>query len=111
MEGLVFQNFGVAGSGVPPLLKRIEALKGTLYRCRDVATGRVQGGAFMFQGIATNVHVPNIYGLVASNIEEAAKMLSRTWFGYSVGFLVRLALVAPRVATHTTWQLIESRWT
>lgn len=65
MERLGFRSFAVAGSGVPPLLKRIEAMHGTLYRRKDVAAGGVHGGAFMFRGIATNVHVPIIYGTVA----------------------------------------------
>jgi hypothetical protein len=48
--------------------------------------------------------------LCAGDIEEAAKMLSRTGFGYSVGFLLRLALVAPGAAMRTTWKLVERRW-
>ncbi|MDD9981621.1 MAG: hypothetical protein OXU81_09730 [Gammaproteobacteria bacterium] len=48
--------------------------------------------------------------LCAGDIEEAAKMLSRTGIGYSVGFLLRLALVAPGAAMHTTWKLVERRW-
>ena len=64
MERLGFRSFAIAGSGAPPLLKRIEGLQGRLYRPRDVAAGGVHGGAFMFRGIATSVHVPIIYGRV-----------------------------------------------
>ena len=65
MERLGFRNFPVVGTGAPPLLSRIGALQGRLYRRKDVAAGGVHGGAFMFRGIATNVHVPIIYGQVA----------------------------------------------
>ena len=65
MEALGFEAFVIAGEGSPPLLERIRALHGTLYRRKDVAAGGIHGGAFMFRGIATNVYVPIIYGRAA----------------------------------------------
>ena len=48
--------------------------------------------------------------LCTGDIDEAAKMLSRTGFGYTVGFLARLAVVAPGVAIRTMWGVVERRW-
>ena len=48
--------------------------------------------------------------LCTGDIAKAAEMLSRTGLGYSFGFLVRLALVAPGAAMRMTWRLVERRW-
>ena len=45
--------------------------------------------------------VLSIGALCAGDIEEAAKILSRARLGYAVGFLLRLALVAPGLAMRT----------
>ena len=51
-----------------------------------------------------------IGALRSGDIEGAAKMLSRTRFGYAAGFLVRLVLVAPGLALRMTKRLVGSRW-
>lgn len=50
-----------------------------------------------------------IGALRASDIEGAAKILSHTRFGYSVGFLLRLAFVAPGVAMRAARRLVAIR--
>ena len=47
--------------------------------------------------------------LSAGDIEGAAKILSHARFGYSVGFLLRLAFVAPGVAVRTARRLVAIR--
>ena len=50
----------------------------------------------------------SIGALCAGDIEEAAKILSRARLGYAVGFLLRLALVAPGLAMRTGWWIFVS---
>ncbi len=87
MERLGYRSFVLSGSGAPPLLRRIEGMHATLYRRKDVAAGGVHGGAFMFRGIATNVHVPIAYGTVAiepfSLCDLAARQID--WLRSSAG--------------------------
>ena len=46
-----------------------------------------------------------IGALRAGDIEAAAKSLSHARFGYAVGFLLRLALVAPALAMRTAGRM------
>ena len=50
-----------------------------------------------------------IGALRAGDIEGAAKILSHARFGYSVGFILRLAFVAPGVAMRTARRLVAIR--
>ena len=43
------------------------------------------------------------------DVEGAAKILAHARFGYSAGFLLRLALIAPRVAMSTACRLVANR--
>ena len=62
MERLGYKSFALSGPREPVLLRRIRTLHKTLYRKKDVAVGALHGGAFMFRGIAVQIHVPLILG-------------------------------------------------
>ena len=64
MERLGYTSFALSGPDEPVLLRRIRAIQQTLYRSKDVAVGGLHGGAFMFRGIAVEVHVPLFFGSV-----------------------------------------------
>ena len=50
-----------------------------------------------------------IGALRAGDIDGAAAMLSRARLGYTAGFLLRLAVHAPKLALRTAWRLFALR--
>ena len=50
-----------------------------------------------------------IGALRSGDIDGAAALLSRARLGYSVGFLLRLAVHAPELAIRTAWRLFTLR--
>ena len=67
MERFGYTSFTLSGRHQPDLLRRIRTIHQTLYRTKDVAVGGLHGGAFMFRGIAVQIHVPLFFGTVGIN--------------------------------------------
>lgn len=65
MTSLGYRGFTLAGAGAPPIVQRILALHGSLYRRSDFAIGGIHGGIFMFRDVFARITVPVIYGRAA----------------------------------------------
>ncbi len=57
-------SYILAGQHTPPLVKRIQALGGRLYRPEDIRVGGVHMGAFMFRDLFARLSIPVIFGTV-----------------------------------------------
>ncbi len=64
MSHLGYDSYICSGPNSPELFHRIRKIHQTLYRTKDVSVGGLHGGAFMFRGIAAEVHIPLFLGSV-----------------------------------------------
>lgn len=67
MTKLGYASFVMAGAGTSPIVERLLAIHGSLYRGSDLAIGGIHGGVFMFRDVFGRISIPFGYGRMSVN--------------------------------------------
>ncbi|WP_341365000.1 hypothetical protein P8T57_07035 [Thalassospira sp. SN3W] len=74
MRQLGYESYVLAGLHEDPLVGRIQRLHSSMYRSKDLATGGVHGGVYMFRDVFVQISIPMIYGQVELDILSLTDM-------------------------------------